>query len=616
MARGRPRSENTSNLEKQLRLVQDTATEALKLAGVYDTMFNTINKVNEGLGKTGSIQASMLKGQSATKQIDEGLLKNKAKMQALLMKIRAMKKNNLKFDIEDAMNSRKKLQVERAILKEQDEQNKSGKQLLKNTLEDAKLKAKAFAAQILSLAAIWKGVLQIDAAQTQYNRSFGFSNELADGFNDRMMQIAESSGKMGMTFLALNKTVAGIAESTGLFAGNLRKDVLEEATELSRYMDLSNKGMSNLALNAQRTGQNMREQSVEMVKGIRAGEDMVGVTVDMGAAFKAASEVSGLIRANLGRSYEEIARVTASAQALGLTLQDLASISNNMLNFQSSIEAEMTAELFIGKQLNLEKARLYALTGDYEQLQKEIVKNIGTEYDFLKLNTLQKQKYAAALGMSVDQMSNLVMKNADLAFIEQQARERGDEETLNMLKQVDLQKEMSFLVEKIQTSFVTLAKGPLGDIAELMSTVLNSSWALYSIMGGIAAIKMIGLITQIASLAAVQGAFATASLWTVGALTVGAGLAILIPLVLGSLGLLGSSTKKAQDSIKVKRYQNLGDEEMVTLERGSAIFDKGESVVRTENFGILNDTLLRVENILSNQKLSVHTESHHGTRYR
>ena len=55
---------------------------------------------------------------------------------------------------------------------------------------------------------------------------------------------------------------------------------------------------------------------------------------------------------------------------------------------------------------------------------------------------------------------------------------------------------------------------------------------------------------------------------------------------------------------------------MVTLDKGAALFHSGESVVRTENFGKLNDTLLRVEGILSNQKLSVNTETHHGTRYR
>ena len=114
----------------------------------------------------------------------------------------------------------------------------------------------------------------------------------------------------------------------------------------------------------------------------------------------------------------EIDALTELPQALGLTMSDLAGISSNMLNFHSSIEAELTAELFIGKQLNLEQARLFALTGDYNGLRKEIMKNIGSEYEFLSMNVLAKQKYAAALGMSVDQMSNLVMKNQLQALLQ------------------------------------------------------------------------------------------------------------------------------------------------------------------------------------------------------
>ena len=53
-------------------------------------------------------------------------------------------------------------------------------------------------------------------------------------------------------------------------------------------------------------------------------------------------------------------------------MQDLASISSNLLNFQSSIEAELTAELFIGKQLNLERARYFALTNNITGLMDEI----------------------------------------------------------------------------------------------------------------------------------------------------------------------------------------------------------------------------------------------------
>ena len=84
----------------------------------------------------------------------------------------------------------------------------------------------------------------------------------------------------------------------------------------------------------------------------------------------------------------------------------IAGISSNLLNFHSSIEAELTAELFIGKQLNLEKARLAALTGDYKTLMEEINKNVGDFGDFTKLNVLQLDALAKSVGMTSDKLSD------------------------------------------------------------------------------------------------------------------------------------------------------------------------------------------------------------------
>ena len=611
--------DNTSNLEKQLKLIQDQTTEALKMAGAYDTMSQTINKVNERLKGAVSIQEKMLKGQGAAKQIDDGLLKNKAKMQVLLKKIKAMKASNLKYSSEDAANERKKLQVEKAILLEQNKQNNSLEQRAKQAAASAKILMNKYIGTAALVATLWKGIKELDKLQTQYNKTFGLSNDQAMEIQSRMSNIAKDSGRMSITWITLHKTIAGIAEATGLLGSTMRADVIEEAAELSKLMGLSNKGMANLALNAQRTGQNMEEQSLEMIRGVAAAEKMLGVNVDVNAAFKTASETTGLIRANLGRSYGEITRVVTAAQALGMTLKDLASISEKMLNFQSSIEAELTAELFLGKQLNLEKARLYALTGDYESLQKEIVGQIGSEYEFLQLNVLQKKKYAEALGMSVDQMSDLVIRNADLATLEMEAESRDDKKTLEMLKQRTLQEEMKDLTEKLMTTFIALAEGPIGDLLNGISSILQSSTALYGIMGGIAAIKLGGLIMQVMTLAAAQktagitGFAAKAALNPIKAI---AGLAVAgLGMALFS-SMMDKETAKPIKTPETKQFANLGNEEMVTLEKGSAIFDQGESVVRTENFGKLNDTLIRVESILSNQKLSVHTEAHHGTRYR
>ena len=280
-----------------------------------------------------------------------------------------------------------------------------------------------------------------------------------------------------------------------------------------------------------------------MIKGARAAEDSVGVTLDLNKVFKDSANVTGLIRANLGRNLEVITKTVGEAQALGLTLQDLAGISSNLLNFQSSIEAELTAELFTGKQLNLEKARLYALTGDYNNLQKEIIKNAGSEYEFLSMNVLAKEKYAAALGMSVDQMSNLVMKNKDLSVLEQQARDNNNLDLADQLKSMNLQQEFNALIEKLQTIFVSLASGPLGDVASLMSGILQNGYLLYPLLGAIAGIKLLGLVTGMLALATAAKTAAVSSMAVKFAMNPVAAVLTLAALG-GGLALMSSLMKK------------------------------------------------------------------------
>ena len=82
----------------------------------------------------------------------------------------------------------------------------------------------------------------------------------------------------------------------------------------------------------------------------------------------------------------------------------------------------MEMELFHDlKQLNLEKARLAALTGDYETLTKEIAANVGDFNDFSKMNVLQQKALAESVGMTVDQLSDQLLAKANLNELAEEA---------------------------------------------------------------------------------------------------------------------------------------------------------------------------------------------------
>ena len=503
------------------------------------------------------------------------------------------------------------------LAKKIDKTGTLSKMLAGNFKKAFKFSNLATAGNAAMTATLIQGIMELDRLQTQYAKSFGLTEGQAREVHKRMSDIARASGRNSITWIEMHKTMDGIAQATGILAKGLRDDVLEEAAELQKLMGISNQGAANLAFNAQVTGQHMEEQSLSMARGVISAEEMVGANIDAAAAFKTASELTGVIRANIGRSYEDIIRVVGKAQAWGLTMQDLANTSSKLLNFQSSIEAELTAELFLGRQLNLEKARMYALTGDYEKLQQEIVNNLGSEFEFLQMNVMQKQKFADAMGMSVDGLSNMIMKQTDLNSLMEQAEARGETEILKQLKAQALQQEFNDLVQKMQTSFIDIAEGPLGDIGNFLSRVVQSASALYTIMGLIVALKIMGLVQSVIALgtalqtAGIAAGLAKAMIHPGKAL---AGLVVAGILTAGMVRLFagGKQSAESDNQIKVKSKQNLGDEEIATVEHGSLISHAGESTIRTDGNlfpaikGLLQDILLETKNNKPHAPLAKH----------
>jgi len=108
------------------------------------------------------------------------------------------------------------------------------------------------------------------------------------------------------------------------------------------------------------------------------------------------------------RNLKSISKAAIQARQLGLNLSDVASISDGMLDFQSSLTAEFEAEVLLGRDLELSKARMLALDGDLNGVMKEIVKNVGSEAEFNKLNVIERKSLAKALGMNITQLNKIV----------------------------------------------------------------------------------------------------------------------------------------------------------------------------------------------------------------
>ena len=100
-----------------------------------------------------------------------------------------------------------------------------------------------------------------------------------------------------------------------------------------------------------------------------------------------------------------------AARKLGLEMSTVVGITESLLDFESSIEAQLEASMLLGRNINMDKARQLAFTGDIEGMQREILKQVGGEAEFAKMNYLQRKKLAAAAGTNVENLARMVRNN-------------------------------------------------------------------------------------------------------------------------------------------------------------------------------------------------------------
>ena len=153
--------------------------------------------------------------------------------------------------------------------------------------------------------------------------------------------------------------------------------------------------------------ENLIESTAQLAA--QRGVAPVAVLRDMAASSE---EIAGFTK----DGGKNIAEAAIQARQMGLSLSTTAKVAEGLLDFESSIANEVEASVMIGKQLNFQKARELALSGDIAGATKNIVDQVGSEADFNKLNILQRKSLAKSIGVSVSEMSKLVKGSEKLTL--------------------------------------------------------------------------------------------------------------------------------------------------------------------------------------------------------
>ena len=334
---------------------------------------------------------------------------------------------------------------------------------------------------IALIAELVKGVIQANKQTVELQKSMSLTRGEAVDFRQNLTNAADVSSDINITASKLLTTFSSLNKQFG-FITNFATDTLVTMTKLTNVVGIGAESAGNLAAASSLTGKSFDSNYKDVLGTSYELQRQSGVQMDLRDILEQSGKVTGTVRANLGANPSLIAKAITQAKLFGASLEDVANAGKALLNFESSIEAELQAELLLGRNLNLERARAAALAGDQVTLAQELQKQAGGFEDFTKMNVIQQQALAEAMGMSSDQLANILFQQEIQGKNAKDLRAQGKEELAQKLEAQNLQDKFNATVEKLQEIFTDVATS-LMPIIEILGDVLNLVGYLMKFIG-------------------------------------------------------------------------------------------------------------------------------------
>ncbi|VDM09057.1 unnamed protein product [Wuchereria bancrofti] len=442
---------------------------------------NNINKeLNNTISKSEKLNVSrIIAQQKLNKAIQDGdkitIKKYQKELQSYILQVR------INESIEDQLRKTLALaEAEKAVSLEKKKQNDLTS-VLKSNLKNAFSSLSG----ILTTAGIFKilidSALRFNTISVNIGKSLGYGADNSDRVTSNLVKIAQTSNNVNVTLASAGEAMQQLSESTG-FVSEYSKDALETQIMLTKQFGLTGDEAAGVYKFSVLTGKSSEAVNKAMVGAFVNTRNQLKVGVPFKQVMAEAAKVSGQLAVNLQNNPELITKAIVQTKALGTTLEQTKQQGEALLDFESSIENQLKAQLLTGESLNLERARAAALAGDQISLAKELANQGMTLEKFQQLNVIAQKSYAAALGLSADQLSEqlrkqkLAIKNGE-SFIQ-----LTQDEALEAEKRQTIQDKFNNAILKLQDLVGNLVAGPFGKMLSVITDIVSQTWVLSTAM--------------------------------------------------------------------------------------------------------------------------------------
>jgi hypothetical protein len=355
--------------------------------------------------------------------------------------------------------------------------------------------------------------LLLSADTTAGNLAKGMNMTYTASLNT-LKQLDKINGNSLATAKDYSETLNFIGDQLGSNAFLNEKD-LETFTKLRIEAGLTNEELMGAQKLSLANGMSLEDNVNTIMNTTSALNRQRGIYLNEKTILKDIGKISAATTLTLNKDVKALTKAVVTAKALGMEMSKLEQMSSSLLNFEQSIEDELSAELLTGKDLNLERARLLALNGDIAGLAEEINSQIGSSADFTKMNVIQQEALAKAVGMNREELAQTLFTQEQLkglnkdeaarrqAILDQRIEEVGLAQAQreleaggikNLEQQASVQDKINQLIDKVKEKFAMEFIPYLETVYHYFQSIVEEAGGMDKFVQGIKD-KISGMVT-------------------------------------------------------------------------------------------------------------------------
>ena len=346
----------------------------------------------------------------------------------------------------------------------------------------------AIAGVVAGIALLVSAFSKLDAAAKAFREETGLTNSQMVGLDTTIQSVAISNAQLGVSMEDVAKAAADFSNQfEGLMVPS--QEVLGNVTAIEKNFGVSAKTQAGVNQLFQDMAGLSAEAAQFQVAQVTQAANLAGVAPDR--VLRDIAESAEAANNYFGGSVQELSKAAVKAAALGTSIKQASEVADNLMDFESSINAELEASAMLGQSINFNKARELAATGDILGAQQSVLDSLESTVDLNNLNKFQLDSIAKASGMPVAELKKQLNLRKQFGKLDSQGMKAAeqllasgkelsdisDSDLAAQTAQVRAQEEMQSKMDSLKNTFGAIGStlmAALAPLAEMLIVPLTS----------------------------------------------------------------------------------------------------------------------------------------------